>query len=108
VAPHPDDPPCWPKHPHIAHELPPLALLRWTAETATTPDALEEWHRYALPTFTDRLAQRLGEGTCRTGKHQDWPAEPRYLAYTEPAAAKARDDVLYADTHPPAQLRQHG
>jgi hypothetical protein len=76
-------PPCWPLHPHIARELPTLAVLRWEADVATSPDLLEEWHRYTLPLFLDRMAGRLGESTCRTaGKHQDWPAAGRVAAFT--------------------------
>ena len=42
-------PPCWPHHPHIAHELPVLAVLRLAAESSTGPELLEEWHRHTLP-----------------------------------------------------------
>jgi hypothetical protein len=79
-------PACWPRHPHIARELPVLAVLRWTAENAAGPELVEEWNRYAFPLFCDRMAQRLGETTCRTGKHQDWPAESRYAAFLTPAS----------------------
>ena len=73
-------PACWPHHAHIARELPVLAVLRWEAEDAAGPQLMEEWNRYAFPMFCDRMAQRLGESTCRTGRHQDWPAEGRYTA----------------------------
>jgi hypothetical protein len=78
-------PGCWRSHPHIARELPVLAVLRWTAENAAGPELVEEWNRYALPLFCDRMAQRLGESTCRTGKHQDWPAQSRYIASLDAA-----------------------
>ena len=42
-------PPCWPRHPHIAHELAVLADQRYTAGQAFHGGALEEWHRYSLP-----------------------------------------------------------
>ena len=42
-------PACWPKHPHLVHEIAVLADLRRRAGHALTGDALEEWHRYALP-----------------------------------------------------------
>jgi hypothetical protein len=93
-------PSCWPLHPHIAHELPVLAILRWTAEEATTPDLLEEWHRYAFPMFCDRMVNRLGESGCRTGKHIDWPAEGRHAAHTSTDAATQRQNAIYADTRP--------
>jgi hypothetical protein len=73
-------PACWPHHAHIARELPVLAVLRWEAENAAGPQLMEEWNRYAFPMFCDRMAQRLGDSTCRTGRHQDWPAESRYTA----------------------------
>jgi hypothetical protein len=73
-------PSCWRRHPHIARELPVLAVLRWQAEVATGPEPVEEWNRNALPMFCDRMVERLGESTCRTGRHQDWPAESRYVA----------------------------
>jgi hypothetical protein len=60
-------------------------VLRWTAENAAGPEPVEEWNRYAFPLFCDRMAQRLGESTCRTGKHQDWPAESRYIAFLDAA-----------------------
>lgn len=81
-------PACWPRHPHIARELPVLAVLRWQAQNAADPEPMEEWHRYAFPMFCDRMADRLGEGSCRTGRHQHWPAEPRHTAYLENAAQR--------------------
>lgn len=92
-------PPCWTRHPHIANELPVLAFSRWLADDALGPEALEEWHRYALPTFLDRMQNRLGESTCRSGKHQDWPAESRHAAYVGNELANSRADAIYADTH---------
>ena len=44
---------------------------------------MEEWNRYAFPMFSDRMTERLGESTCRTGRHQDWPAESRYAAFLD-------------------------
>jgi hypothetical protein len=73
-------PTCWLQHAHIARELPVLAVLRWQAENAAGPEPVEEWNRYAFPTFCDRMVERLGESSCRTGRHQDWPAESRYAA----------------------------
>ena len=53
-------PACWPAHPHLAHELAVLADQRRAAGQATGSDRLEDWHRYSLPMFADRLATRLG------------------------------------------------
>lgn len=72
-------PPCWPGHPHLTHELAVLADQRRTAGLEPVSDPLEEWHRYTLPFFLDRMVSRLG-GRCIT-KHDDWPAAPRHLAY---------------------------
>ncbi len=74
-------PACWRRHPHIARELPVLAVLRWQAETAPAPEPMEEWNRYAFPMFCDRMIDRLGESSCRPGRHQDWPAESRFAAF---------------------------
>jgi hypothetical protein len=90
-------PPCWPKHSHIAQELPVLAILRWQAEHATTSAAMEDWHRFAFPMFCDRMMERLGESGCRTGRHIDWPAAGGYAAYNTPAAAALRNRAINAD-----------
>ena len=96
-------PPCWPRHPHIANELPVLAFLRWLAEDNLNPDALDEWHRYTFQMFLDRMTARLGESSCRTGKHQDWPADSRYATYL--GQANERADLIHVDTHPAISLR---
>lgn len=98
-------PPCWPHHAHIAHELPALAIQRWDAGQSTRPDALEDWHRYTLPMFYERMFTRLGESTCRAGKHTDWPAESRIVAYNSAAAVEDRQTVIHLDTHPVTELR---
>jgi hypothetical protein len=94
-------PACWPLHPHLAHELPVLACLRATAQDDHGPELLEDWHRHALPKFFERLAVRLGESSCGTGRHQDWPAASRYAAYTSDEAAADRRELFHLDTHPP-------
>jgi hypothetical protein len=91
-------PACWPRHPHLARELAVLAFLRWEAEEATGPHLLEDWQRYSYPMFCDRMANRLGESTCRTGTHQNWPAESRVTTYTQPAATTDRQALLAADS----------
>lgn len=97
-------PPCWPRHAHIARELPVLAFLRWTAEQSTGPELTEDWHRYTYPMFCERMFTRLGESACRTGKHAEWPAESRYATYTGIEATDDRQTVIYADTAPPRPL----
>jgi hypothetical protein len=92
-------PPCWPRHPQIARELPLLSVLRWEAERSASPDMLEDWHRNTYPMFGDRLVIQLGESTCRTAaKHQDWPAAGRAATYSDPAAIADRWLVIRSDT----------
>jgi hypothetical protein len=50
---------CWPQHPHVVHEIAVLADQRHRAGRAPTGEALEEWHRYSLPDFTERMRTRL-------------------------------------------------
>lgn len=90
-------PPCWPRHPHIARELAVLAVLRWYAELATGPDAVEEWLRVAYPSFCKRMSDRLGESDCRLGRHTDWPARSRYGAFAEADLVADRRDVIDRD-----------
>jgi hypothetical protein len=52
-------PACWPQHPHLVREIAVLADQRRRAGHAFTSDALEEWHRYSLATFTERMKSRL-------------------------------------------------
>ncbi|WP_199589428.1 hypothetical protein [Blastococcus sp. TF02A-26] len=89
-------PSCWPAHPHLVHELAVLACLRATAGDAAAPHALEEWHRYALPAFHVRLAERLGIG-CPPGRHTDWPARSWAAEYTSPQATAARHALFDGD-----------
>jgi hypothetical protein len=53
--------PCWPLHPHLVHEIAVLADQRRTAEMDLVSNKLEEWHRYCLRTFLDRMRQRAQE-----------------------------------------------
>ena len=48
-------PPCWPLHPHIVQEVAVMADQRRRASVALDSNALEEWHRYTLPGFLERL-----------------------------------------------------
>ena len=99
-------PSCWPAHPHIAHELAVVACLRYDAGCALSPDALEDWHRYALPGFLDRMAARLSSNGCPPGRHNDWPGRPRHQDFESAAADQRRWDAFAADasTAIPRQL----
>ena len=95
-------PPCWPAHPHIAHELAVLADQRHTAGRALSSDQLEEWHRYSLPMFLDRLATRLGNHCV--SKHDECPASSRHRSYTAEANQRQRTGWFADDlntTSPP-------
>ncbi len=85
-------PDCWPEHPHIVHELAVLAWLRLVAEESLEVGPIEEWHRYALPAFFNRLAERLGTG-CAT-RHDTWPGRPRHTAYHGDDAVDARQGAI--------------
>lgn len=90
-------PSCWPRHPHLVHELAVLADLRRRAGHALTGDPLEEWHRYALPSFTDRMRQRLRQH-CQDGGHQPWPAAGRHTRHQGDGARRYRTAAFRADT----------
>ena len=98
-------PPCWPRHPHLVHEVATLADQRRRAGLALTSDALEEWHRYALPAFTDRMRARLRTG-CDDG-HQPWPATSRHTRHTSPVSVQDRRRIFDDDvrTIPPPEPR---
>lgn len=88
-------PECWPKHPHIVHEVAVIADLRRSAGLAFTSTALEEWHRYALPAFTERMRSRIRTG-CDTG-HQEWPSRSRFHRHTSDRAKSTRSAAYLAD-----------
>lgn len=74
-------PPCWPRHPHLVHEIAVLADHRHRAGRAITSDALEEWHRYVLPAFFERRRTRLR--TACDSRHHDWPARPAHVRFQD-------------------------
>jgi len=89
-------PTCWPRHPHLVHEIAVLADRRRRAIHAYTSDALEEWHRYDLPTFVERMHRRIG-GHCNTGHPQGSPATGRYKRHAADTSAAARSLAFAAD-----------
>jgi len=88
-------PACWPSHPHLVHEIAVLADQRRRAGLAFASDALEEWHRYALPAFTERMRGRV-KNHCEEG-HQQWPAKGRYARHISEAARTQRHDTCERD-----------
>jgi len=90
-------PACWPQHPHLVYELAVLACLRVLAADATGPQPMEEWHRYVLPGFCERMAERIGGVGCPPGRHTEWPARSRHVEFTSPAAVDLRNQLFEAD-----------
>ena len=88
-------PACWPHHPHLVRELAVLADQRRQATRALGSDALEEWHRYALPAFVERMGARV-KNHCEDG-HQQWPGKGRYARHTGTAARQERQQVFAQD-----------
>ncbi len=72
-------PPCWPQHPHLIHDIGVLADQRRIIATATNSNSLEEWHRYSVPAFLERLHDRTRQH-C-DDHHQPWPAKARYARH---------------------------
>lgn len=93
-------PPCWPRHPHLVHELAVLADQRRRAGEALTSDPLEEWYRYAVPSFTERLRARLQQH-CHDG-HHPWPGRSRHARATSLDAESERADLFEADLLAPS------
>lgn len=99
-------PSCWPRHPHLVHDLAVLADQRRRAGAALTSDPLEEWHRYALPGFLDRARTRLREH-CDNG-HDSWPGTGRHARHTSQGARDTRAGAYAQDlavTTTPTQRR---
>jgi hypothetical protein len=57
---------------------------------------LEEWHRYSLPPFTERMWSRL-RSHCEDG-HQSWPVKGRYTRHTAEVSRRMREDGFAADS----------
>ena len=88
-------PNCWPVHPHLVHEIAVLADQRRRAGLAMTSDALEEWHRYCLPAFADRMRNRLR--THCDDEHKSWPARPRHNEHLSDASTQRRENAFAHD-----------
>ena len=88
-------PPCWAQHPHLVHEIAVLADQRRRAGLGLSSDALEEWHRYSLPSFRERMKTRL-RGYCQED-HQSWPAKGRHTRHIAEASRHRRMHAYAAD-----------
>lgn len=106
-------PSCWPKHAHLVHEVAVLADLRRRADLAVTSDALEEWHRYALPSFLERMRHRVGDH-CADDHPTVWPSAGRFSRHladdrgTERQQAFARDFTAIRETTTSADVSPEG
>ena len=96
-------PGCWLKHPHLVHEIAVLADLRRRAGQSLTGDAMEEWHRYALPAFIERTRQRM-KAHCEDKEHQPWPAQGRHTRHQAKDAITERARIFAGDV---ACLEKH-
>ena len=81
-------PECWYLHPHLVHELGTVADQRRRAGSAYTSDDLEEWQRYCLPSFLDRMRARVGS-YCEY-EHKEPPGRARILRYNAIESALVR------------------
>ena len=88
-------PPCWPRHPHLVHELAVVADQRRHAGASPTSDALDDWHRATLPAFLERMRARL-KNHCDDG-HQPWPGKGRHARHTDPDSRAERADLFRGD-----------
>jgi hypothetical protein len=67
-------------------------------------DALEEWHRYSLPSFKERMKTRL-RNHCQED-HHSCPAKGRYTRHTAEAARHRRLSIYDADAHAGGSLHR--
>ena len=81
-------PGCWYRHPHLVHDLGTLADQRRRAGLAFTSTPLEEWHRYTLPMFIDRVRERAKSYCEET--HKDPPGRARIQRYNSLEAVAER------------------
>jgi hypothetical protein len=88
-------PTCWPRHPHLVHEIAVLTDQRHRAGQVLTSDPLEEWHRQSLPSFTERMRSRL-RNHCQED-HQSWPAKARYTRHIGEGSRRRLIDAYAAD-----------
>lgn len=88
-------PACWPRHADLVNEISALADQRWRAQTALTSEFLEDWHRFALPTFLERMRHRCAEH-CVDAHPPTWPAAGRLNRHLDDQHAADRRRA-YAD-----------
>lgn len=89
-------PACWPQHAHLVHELAVLADLRRRADLALTSDSLEEWHRYALPAFLERMRHRIAEH-CNDHHPDVFPSSGRLTRHLNHVSVATRKRAFTGD-----------
>ncbi|MCW2539623.1 MAG: hypothetical protein JWN95_1348 [Frankiales bacterium] len=100
-------PACWPAHPHIVHELAMLAVMRRRAEHALEPQPMEDWHRYSLVQFHDRMTTRLGKDACDRN-HDEWPGRTKHLQHQNEEAIDLRQSLIHHDHEYALAEHRHG
>ncbi|WP_290582610.1 hypothetical protein [Aeromicrobium sp.] len=88
-------PPCWPRHPHLVHELAVLADQRHRVHDALSSDLIEEWHRYTLPAFLERMRTRM-QSHCER-QHSPWPSRSRYVNHVSETEVRRRTEAYAGD-----------
>jgi hypothetical protein len=88
-------PPCWPLHPHLIHEVGVLASQRRSIEMAPNANALEEWHRYVVPSLLERTQKRVKQH-C-DDHHQPWPARARFTHHQASGQVQIRMNAFKSD-----------
>lgn len=88
-------PACWPRHPHLVHELAVVADQRRLAGLALTSEPMEDWHRYCLPTFIDHMRNRLGAGCDEA--HQPTPGKARQRRHAAEETRQLRQGAYRDD-----------
>ncbi|HEY3409006.1 MAG TPA: hypothetical protein VGK53_12605 [Propionicimonas sp.] len=96
-------PACWPQHPHLVHEIAVLADQRRRAGIDTSSNSIEEWHRYTVPAFLDRLRQRI-KSHCDE-HHQPCPARTRFARHVSELAVAGRQQLFWTDCGDPSSPR---
>ena len=89
-------PACWVSHPHLVHEIAVVADVRRRAGLSMTGTILEEFHRYVLPSFTERMRTRL-QSHCEDREHQPWPARGRHVRHCAEESTNARKRLFTED-----------
>ncbi|MCA0295268.1 MAG: hypothetical protein LCH96_08170, partial [Actinobacteria bacterium] len=61
---------------------------RRRASIDTSSNSLEEWHRYTIPAFTERL--KLRTRTLCEEEHKPWPGRSRHARFASDTAVRDR------------------